>query len=189
MKTLVIYAHHNKNGHHGYFLGLVRNYLQNNKLDFEIIDLYEESFSPVLQASETVKGNTAMADVKKYQEMISESDKLIFIYPTWWQGAPAIMKGFFDRVFASHFAFMYKNGFPVKLLQGKKAAVFSATGAPKIYTRCVIKNKGMRVVVDDILRFCGIRAKGFSVGSAIKFDDKQKKKVDRQFNKLVAYLY
>ena len=100
-----------------------------------------------------------------------------------------ILKGFFDRVFSAGFAFKYKNGFPVGLLKGKRAAVFSATGGPKIINKLLFGNKSMKVIVNDTLKFCGIKARGFSVGSAIKFNDNQKIKILKEVNKLAKYLY
>ncbi|WP_177177372.1 NAD(P)H-dependent oxidoreductase [Bacillus sp. MUM 116] len=38
---------------------------------------------------------------EKYRKQIQQDDTLIFIYPIWWSGVPAILKGFFERVFAS----------------------------------------------------------------------------------------
>ena len=49
-----------------------------------------------------------MKDMKPYRDLLSWADQLIFIFPTWWSGMPAILKGFIDRVFVAGFA--YQNG-------------------------------------------------------------------------------
>lgn len=191
MKTLVIYGHPNHLGHHGYFLEQLTFVLNNKKIDYEILDLYALGFNPVLKTEELNRQSDSNVDleIKKYRELVSLADKLIFIFPTWWQGAPAIVKGFFDRVFSAGFAFKYEKGLPKGLLKGKKAAVFSATGGPEIINKVLLGNRGMRVVVNDTLRFCGIKSKGFSLGSATKFNDNRKKLLLDKVNNLIKYLY
>jgi len=47
---LIIYAHPNKNGHCGYILQQVQKELENKKISFQILDLYQENYNPVLKA-------------------------------------------------------------------------------------------------------------------------------------------
>lgn len=191
MKTLIVYAHPKHEGHHAYFLDELVLVLENKKIDYELLDLYALNFDPILKPEEVLrqKDEEVNLEIKNLRLKVAEAEKLIFIFPTWWQSMPAILKGFFDRVFSAGFAFKYQNGIPVGLLKGKRAAVFSATGGPKIINKLLLGSKGMKVVVNDTLRFCSIKARGFSVGSATKFNDKQKRKVLAEVNKLVKYLY
>lgn len=189
MKTLVIYAHPSREGHHGYFLSLLEKYLSEKKTDFETIDLYRDGYDPRLSKEEIVKGYKAEGMVRGYQEKIIGASHLIFIYPTWWQGSPAILKGFFDRVLSSQFGFMYKRGLPIGLLKGKRAAVFSASGAPRWYNWLILRDRAIRMVTRDTLQFCGIRCRGFSLGSARKFTELRKGKVEKVFKRSVRYLY
>jgi len=134
--NLIIYAHPNKNGHCGKYLEEVEFYLKSQNLDYDIIDLYEESFNPVLGLNEFYINNKDLKmsdDVLDYQKKISEYYNIIFIYPNWWNGVPAILKGFFDRVLVPEFAYKYLNGLPIGLLKDKKAIVLTSTGGPKIY--------------------------------------------------------
>jgi NAD(P)H dehydrogenase (quinone) len=191
MNTLIIYAHPGHTGHHGYFLDQLISVLDNKNITYEVLDLYTLNYDPILKAEEL--GSRATHKISEitldYQEKVKNADKLIFIYPTWWQGMPAILKGFFDKVFASGFAFMYKGGLPVALLKGKKAAVFSATGGPKIINKFLLGERGMKVITKNILGFCGIKAKGFSVGSARELNDNHKKQIITVASSMVSYLY
>lgn len=191
MNTLIIYTHPKHSGHHAYFLEELILKLDNKKIIYEILDLYAINFDPILKPEELSRQNAedVNEEIKKLRNKVSEAEKLIFIFPTWWQNMPAILKGFFDRVFSAGFAFKYQNGLPIGLFKGKQAAVFSATGGPKIINRWWLGKKGMRVVVNDTLRFCGIKARGFSVGSATKFTDKQKNKVAKEVSRVIKYLY
>jgi NAD(P)H dehydrogenase (quinone) len=48
---------------------------------------------------------TQPADVAREQQKIRDADALVIQFPLWWYGMPAILKGWFDRVFVSGFAF------------------------------------------------------------------------------------
>lgn len=191
MNTLIVYAHPGHTGHHGYLLDQLKTVLDNKNIVYEVLDLYALGFDPILKAEELRLRNDYKVsnDVEKYQEKIKKADKLIFIYPTWWQSLPAILKGFFDRVFSAGFAFEYKNGLPVALLKGKTAAVFSATGGPKIINKFIVGDRGMKIIVKNILGFCGIKAKGFSIGSARALTDNHKKQIITMVSSMVSYLY
>lgn len=191
MKTLIVYGHPNHLGHHGYFLEQLLLILDNKEVDYRLLDLYALNFNPVLKETELLKqdNDSINLEIKEYRQLVTEADRLIFIFPTWWQGAPAIIKGFFDRVFSAGFAFKYEKGLPKGLLKGKRAAVFSATGGPRVINKFIIGDKSLKVTVSDTLRFCGMRAKGFSLGSARKLDDNKKRLLLKQVTKMISYLY
>jgi NAD(P)H dehydrogenase (quinone) len=128
-------------------------------------------FNPVLDLEEI--GD----DIKKIQKDITESNKLIFIYPIWWGTMPAVLKGFCDRVFTPGFAYKYINSIPRGLLKNKKALVLTTTGAPKIYN-IITGNKTSKGLTKNILKFCAIPAKSYNFSSALKIK-KDKEKVRR----------
>jgi NAD(P)H dehydrogenase (quinone) len=61
-------------------------------------DLYRDGFDPVL-----VKAGGE--DVRVEQEKLRSADLLVVQFPLWWYGMPAILKGWFDRVFEAGFAY------------------------------------------------------------------------------------
>ncbi len=190
-KLLIIYAHPNRIGHHGYFLKQIEAQLAVRQYaDYEVIDLYALHFNPVLNDEELYSaGRYAISPENlSFQEKITAADYLLFIYPTWWQNMPAILKGFIDKVFTSRFAFVYKNGLPVGLLKGKKAAVFTATGGPRIYSRIFKRDRVIKILTKDVLSFSGIKSRGFMIGSANKLDDKNMKKLGAAAQKVLQYL-
>jgi putative NADPH-quinone reductase len=108
MKNLIIFAHpESKNSHNGKILQIVKEKLEENKEETTIIDLYGEKFDPLVSKEEWsgIQNKT----VQKYQNLVKEAHRLIFIYPVWWYGAPAILKGFFDRVFTNGFAYNFQK--------------------------------------------------------------------------------
>ncbi|SIS16912.1 NAD(P)H-dependent oxidoreductase [Williamsia sterculiae] len=85
-----------------------------------LVDLYAERWDPVLsdadlpgatgqtlsdrQGQTTLSGNLP-AEVVRQQELITGADLVVVQFPLWWYGMPAILKGWFDRVFTNGFAF------------------------------------------------------------------------------------
>jgi NAD(P)H dehydrogenase (quinone) len=186
---LIIYAHPNKNGYCGYILKKVQSELENKKIEYKLLDLYELHYDPILKPEEhyTSGHKKIFEDTARYQKDLIENDKFIVIFPTWWNGAPAILKGFFDRTLTSGFAYRYVNSIPRGLLKGK-AAVFTTTGGAEIIERTILGARGLKVVVNDTLKFCGIKARGYMVGKATRMTDEQKSKIDKKIIKGLNYL-
>lgn len=67
----------------------------------EIINLVQNQFNPVMnqQELESYKiGKVFDPLVEKFQKQLTESQEWIFVFTVWWLTAPAILKGFFDKV-------------------------------------------------------------------------------------------
>lgn len=186
---LIIYAHPNKTGHCGYILEKIISTLNNNQTSFTLLDLYQENYDPVLKAQEHYTSGHYEISVttKKYQDLLKNEDRFIFIYPTWWNSAPAIIKGFFDRTMTSRFAFRYVNSIPRGLLNGK-ALVFTTTGGPAFIEKLFLGNRSLKFIRQDVLRFCGIKSKGVLIGSATKFTPQQKTKIDKAVSKNIHFV-
>lgn len=186
---LVVYAHPNHQGHSGYLLKEVQKIWQEKGIEADVIDLYAIGYDPVLKDSELYSaGRKEISEQnKEFQEKIKAAKYLLFIYPTWWQNMPAILKGFLDRVFTSGFGFTYKNKLPVKLLKGKKAAVFTSTGGPGVYNRFFTHYSSLRVLSKHLLNFCGISTREFILGRAFKLEG-QERKLESIAKKIVDYL-
>jgi NAD(P)H dehydrogenase (quinone) len=167
----------------------VQKEMDNKKINYQVLDLYGEHYNPVMRPEEhyTSGHKLITEDTARYQKLLQENNKFIIIFPTWWNGAPAILKGFFERTLTSGFAYQYINGIPRGMLKGK-AAVFTTTGGHFLLEKIFLGNRGLRVVAHDTLKFCGIRAKGFLIGSARIITDKQKLKIDRKVNCALNYL-
>jgi len=159
MKNLIIYAHPNEKSFNAAILKTTIETIQSKNEDYKLIDLYKENFKPSLDFYDFSKmaQKTYSDDVKKYQESVKESEKLIFIYPTWWWSYPAILKGFIDRVFVSGFAYKFKERKLIGLLN-HKTLIFTTTGGDeKEYEENKIKDIITRPMKEGILGFCGIK--------------------------------
>ncbi|MEG3528700.1 NAD(P)H-dependent oxidoreductase [Bacillus paranthracis] len=133
MKHVIVYAHPNTESFNHAILETVKSELEEKGHEVRVRDLYELNFNPVLGASDFIsfsQGNTP-ADIKEEQEHISWADTITFIYPVWWAGLPAILKGYVDRVFSHGFAYAYGENGIEKLLSGKKGLLLSTMGNTK----------------------------------------------------------
>jgi len=130
MKNLIIYAHPNPASLNHFFKQTVVESLENQEQEIVIRDLNEINFNPVLSLDDMSgqRMGQVAADVKKEQDFINWADRIIFVYPIWWTGMPAIMKGYIDRVFSYGFAYRYDQGIQKGLLAGKKAIIINSHG-------------------------------------------------------------
>jgi putative NADPH-quinone reductase len=117
--------------------------------------------------------------LKEIQDAITWSEHLVFVYPIWWGSMPALLKGFFDRVFLPGYAFKYRENSPFvdKLLAGRSAHAVVTMDAPVWYYRFIYKQPGHNQIKKVILEFCGIKPVKFtSFGSVRKVSIAQREK-------------
>lgn len=122
-------------------------------------DLYRIGFNPVLTEADFVAIERGMPppDVINEQEMIKAADVLTFISPLWWRSMPAMMKGYFDRVFSHDFAYALENGEFRGLLGGKKAVIFTSLASTAEELAVSHADRAFEAVEDiAIIRTCGM---------------------------------
>ena len=100
-------------------------------------DLYAESFEPVLSERERIDyHNTAVnrAPVAAFADRLLAADALVLVYPVWNEGFPAILKGFFDRVFIPGVSFRIgpEAGVTPNLQRLEKIAAVCTYGASRV---------------------------------------------------------
>lgn len=130
MRHLIIYAHPNENSLNHHLLSTVVETLQSRNEEIIVRDLYTIGFDPVLSLADMQgqRMGEISDDVKTEQEHISWAERITFIYPIWWTGLPAMMKGYIDRVFSYGFAYRYDQGIQKGLLKGKKTVIINTHG-------------------------------------------------------------
>jgi len=186
---LIIYAHPNKDGHCGQILKSIQNNLTKNKIEFKLLDLYEMNYNPILKNSEHyTSGHYEISEENKnIQTLIKNENRFIFIYPTWWNNMPAILKGFVDRVFVSNFSYKFVHGIPCGLLKGR-VTVFTSTGASRFSYSFFLGRRSLKVLAKDTLNFCGFKTRCFVINNSTKLNDQQIKKIDKAVKYGLKYL-
>lgn len=159
MKHLIVYAHPNPESLNHAILDTTVNALKKNGHEVVVRDLYALDFQPVLKPEDTesMKAGQTPNDIKTEQEFITEADVITFIYPIWWAGLPAILKGYVDRVFAYGFAYVPSEEGIIKLLKGKKGFIINIHSAPNEVYDEIGMTAGLKVTSDiGIFDFTGI---------------------------------
>jgi putative NADPH-quinone reductase len=98
-------------------------------------------------------------DLLEAWDKIKWADHLVWVYPVWWGGVPAIMKGFIDRLFLPGLAFRKKEGSLIhwdKLLKGKTARIISTLDQPVWYYWLVYREPSNNAMKKLVLQFCGV---------------------------------
>jgi NAD(P)H dehydrogenase (quinone) len=111
MRVLVVFSHPTRDSFCGSVLGGVLEELATAGHHAEVLDLYAEKFDPVMPEPEwqTYEG-PADHQIQRYVDQIHRSDGLIWIFPTWNYGLPAILKGYVDRIWKPNVAFRLDQG-------------------------------------------------------------------------------
>ena len=124
------------------------------------VKLAELSFDPVLRDGYD-QGQHLEPDLLDAQRQIHWAEHLVFVYPVWWGGLPALLKGFFDRVFLPGFAFKYRGRSQAwdKLLQGRTADLLVTLDTPPWYFRWIYGAPAHRQMTRTILGFSGIKTR------------------------------
>lgn len=123
-------------------------------------DLYEAGFDPVLTNQERASYYSGAYDASGVSEQVlhlKEADALVLVYPTWWFSFPAILKGWFDRVWGPGVAYDHADDLgPIKpRLEGlRKVLVVTTLGAPWWVDRLVMWQPVKRVVKYALLGAC-----------------------------------
>ncbi|WP_157440975.1 NAD(P)H-dependent oxidoreductase, partial [Aestuariivita boseongensis] len=112
-RVLVVYAHPCEESFAFALLQTTLESLGQGGWEVDLVDLYADGFDPVLSAEERrgyhdTASNTA--PVADYVARLQAADALVFVFPVWNFGYPAILKGFIDRVFLPGVSFVLQDG-------------------------------------------------------------------------------
>lgn len=102
MNILVVHAHPDPQSFNAAICARVVSTFERRGHVVHVDDLYADEFQPRLTAEEHEQQFTPGVDpsLQRYADNLRWCDALVFVYPTWWSGPPAMLKGWMDRVFA-----------------------------------------------------------------------------------------
>ncbi len=130
-----------------------------------IEDLYTQDFDPVLTINERKSYYSDSYDLSSVSEQtrrLKEADALILLFPTWWFGFPAILKGWFDRVWGPGIAYNHASdlGAIKPLLDNlQNVLVITTLGSPWWVDRLVMRQPLKRIVKVALLATCAKNSK------------------------------
>ncbi len=157
-KVLVIIGHPDKES---FNYALAEAYLQGidqSRIVLDVIRLADLAFNPNL-AYGYRKVSKLEPDLLEAIEKIKAADHLVWFFPMWWYGLPALMKGFIDRIFLPGVFFKYQKGklFPRRLLKGKTARLVITADTVRWYDYLFMRSPLINQFKKGTLEFCGVK--------------------------------
>lgn len=165
MRALVVYCHPRSDSFTAAVRDCILEKLDEVGAELRVQDLYAAGFDPVLSADEhrayedeAINRLPVAAEI----EDLLWCDTLIFVYPTWWYGLPAILKGWLDRVLVPGVAFLMPTEAHKDIQPGlahiTRLGVFTTCGASWWLTR-LIGAPGRRTILRGVRLLCAKRCK------------------------------
>lgn len=131
--------------------------------DVRRLNIGEMQFDPILHKGYRARQDLE-PDLQTFQEFVQWADHFVIIYPVWWVGMPALLKGLFDRAWLPGSAFRYiktpagrRTIFWHRLMRGKSARIIMTSGTAPWLVRFLPGN------VNAQLRWGILWFAGFSV--------------------------
>ncbi len=170
MNVLIVFAHNEPRSFNAAMKDASVEVLTNAGHDVVVSDLYAMGFNPVASAADfgeranpdylvyaleqrkAYESGTLAADIAGEVEKVKKADLIIFNFPIYWYGMPAIMKGWVDRVFISGLCYGGKRIYDRGGLKGKSALLaFSLGGQPHMFGPGAIHGE-LEVMLQPLLR-------------------------------------
>lgn len=191
MKCLVVTAHPLPDSLCKHLTGHVVSRLCALKHDTDVADLYADGFDPVLTARERGSyygGPYDSSGVSGYVKQLQEAEGLVLLFPAWWFGFPAILKGWFDRVWGPGIGYDHASDLgPIRPRLGRlrKTVVITTLGVPWWVDRVIMRQPVKRILKHALLGACAGNAtmKYLALYKAEKLDERTvarfKSRIDR----------
>lgn len=130
-----------------------------------IEDLYLDGFSPALTSNERRSYYGPAFDddaVRDQVDRLLSAEALVLVFPTWWFGFPAMLKGWFDRVWAPGIAYDHASDLgPIRpqLHKLQNALAVTSLGSPWWVDRFILRQPVKRVLGTALLGTCAPRCR------------------------------
>jgi putative NADPH-quinone reductase len=159
MRVLVLYAHPLADSFAAALHRAVVEALTQAGHEVDDCDLYATGFDPVMKPAERRAHNTPnpnFSAVENHVERLRAADAVVLCFPVWWYGMPAILKGYFDRVWVNGVAFHLHTGGKIEpgLHRLRKLGVVATYGAPWWLIKLVLRDPVHGVIHTGIRGLC-----------------------------------
>ena len=159
LTALVVYCHPVAESFSAALRDRVTATLERTGVKVRLADLYADGFVPVLGREERLAHldeTLRPPDLAAQFAALAEAQLLVFVYPTWWYGLPAMLKGWVDRVLRAGVAFRLPEGgntIEPLLTELRQIVVVTTYGSPWWLIRYV-GDAGRRTIARGIQLLC-----------------------------------
>ncbi len=164
MKTVVVVTHPNPDSFtHAAAAAAVRG-LERAGHDVTVLDLYAMEFQPAMTHDErhAYHGDQPILDplVARSVAAITGAEMLVFVYPTWWSGMPAMLKGWLEKTMVPGVAFVFDADGKVRpgLKSVRRIVGISTYGSPRGHVKAINDN-GRRILLRALRLNTGLRTR------------------------------
>lgn len=109
MRVLLVYCHPVESSFNAAVRDRVLASLAARGDEVDLIDLYREGFDPVMSSAERIsylaQTERNVAAVRRHVDALRWAEGLVFVFPTWFYGPPAMLKGWLERTWLPGIAF------------------------------------------------------------------------------------
>ena len=157
-KILIINGHSNDQSFNYVLAASYEKGALQSKAKISRIDIAKLNFNPNLEFGYQ-KRTPLEPDLLEAIDKIKQADHIVWFFPMWWYGTPALLKGFIDRTFLPGVTFKYQKGkvFPNKLLKGKTSRMVITSDTVSWFHSLVMKKPVINHMKKGVLEFCGIK--------------------------------
>jgi putative NADPH-quinone reductase len=167
MRIQVIHAHPLEDSYNRALCGCIVSTLTRGGHEVIVTDLYADGFAPALTVTERRSYYAAPYDtfgVTPYVDLLRKVEGLVFCFPQWWFGMPAILKGYFDRVWGPGVAFEHDTAggriLPI-LTHIRLFGVVTSYGSPWWLVRFVVGDPARKMLMRALRPLCAPGAQTF----------------------------
>ncbi|MBX4909263.1 MULTISPECIES: NAD(P)H-dependent oxidoreductase [Rhizobium] len=160
MRILLVLAHPLSDSFAAAVAHTARQALEASGHAVDLLDLYAEDFDPRLSEAERRAYFDMPYDTSDVADIVARlkaADGLVLVFPQWWFNFPAILKGFFDRVFAPGVAFTHDAAggrIVPELTNIRLLYALTTTGSPWWLVHLYMGDPVRRLLKRGIANFC-----------------------------------
>ncbi len=186
MHIYIVYAHPS---HECFTCNVLESFLEGlrtTKHTWEIGDLYRMGFKAEMDLEQYNRETgpdpdaPVPGDVQAEHAKLDAADALVLIYPVWWSDCPAILKGWFDRVFTYGYAYYYENDeHKISRVSLRKALILAPAG----HTNQHLEETGIadsmrKIMLNDRLLGVGVQEAEMVLLGGMTMDEEAMRKIN-----------
>ena len=161
MNTLIVYTHPWDGSFNHHVLETTIETYQNKGHEVDVIDLHKDNFDPIYHSEELklfASGQYKDKLAEDYSNRLKKADNVVFIFPIWWYGPPAMLKGFFDKVFLNGHTYQQNDkGEMLGILNIQQAVALTTAHIEKDPLSQFLGNPIETLYLDGIMKLCGAK--------------------------------
>lgn len=163
MRALIVWAHPDRESFSAHLRDRVTAGLDKGGHDYRLLDLYAEGFQPAMTREEWLLHRADAAEkpwTTAHSELLHWADMIVWVYPTWWSGPPAILKGWIDRVWTNGVAYIHTDqGLERGMLDNITRMEIVTTHGSSRLVNLIQGQVGRRMITRGLRALCNTRCR------------------------------